>query len=134
MCNQNLEWEQAIGKKILFRLKKSFYSLKIVETQMLAQKWLTLFACEALIKMLCCLSMQWTETWHTRTRLNLLCLALIISIKIYLPSLIYHHHSQEHFFNCNITGSPFLKTLLKNMLKLLFLFFLSDCNVRYCFL
>lgn len=30
MCNQNLEWEQAMGKKILFRLKKSFYSLKII--------------------------------------------------------------------------------------------------------
>ena len=100
----------------------------------LAQKWLTLFAYEAIIKMLCCLLMQWTETWHTKSWSNQLCLALIISIKIYLPSLLYHHHSQEHFFNCNITSSPYVEMLLISMIKLLLLFFLSDCNVRCCFL
>ena len=33
----------------------------------LAQKWLTLFAFVALIKIMCCYSMQWTGTWHTKT-------------------------------------------------------------------
>ena len=100
----------------------------------LTQKWLTLFAFAALIKMLCCLSMQWTKTWHTTTWSNHFCLALSISIKIYLQSLLYHYHSQEYFFNCNITSSPYLEMLLVSIIKLLFLFFLSDCNVRCCFL
>ena len=72
----------------------------------LAQKWLTLFVFVALIKMLCCWLMQWTGTWHTKFRSNWLWLALSISIKTYLWSLLHHHHSQEYFFNWNITTSP----------------------------
>ena len=33
----------------------------------LVQKWLTLFALVALIKMLCCQSIQRTQAWHTKT-------------------------------------------------------------------
>ena len=51
-----------------------------------------------------------------------------------MPPLLYHHHSQEHFFNCNITGLPYVEMLLINMIKLLFVFFLSDYNVRCWFL
>ena len=72
----------------------------------LAQKWLTLFVFVALIKMLCCWLMQWTGIWHTKFRSNWLWLALSISIKTYLWSLLHHHHSQEYFFNWNITTSP----------------------------
>ena len=40
----------------------------------LAQKWLTLFAFVALIKMLCCYSMQWSGTWHTKNlNKNIVC-------------------------------------------------------------
>ena len=38
------------------------------------------------------------------------------------------------FFNWNITSSPYLKILWISMIKLLFLFFLSDRIVQYCFL
>ena len=38
------------------------------------------------------------------------------------------------FFNWNITSSPYLEMLLIKMVKLLFLFFLIDPNVRCCFL
>ena len=38
------------------------------------------------------------------------------------------------FFNWNITNSPYLEMLLINILKLLFLFFLIDCNVQCCVL
>ena len=38
------------------------------------------------------------------------------------------------FFNWNITSSPYLEMPLINVIKLLFLFFLIDCNVRCCFL
>ena len=99
----------------------------------LAQKWLTLFVFVALIKMLCCWLMQWTGTWHTKFRSNWLWLALSISIKTYLWSLLHHHHSQEYFFNWNITSSPYLEMLLISMTKLLFLIFLNDCNVQCCF-
>ena len=58
-----------------------------------------------------------------------LCLALSISIKIYLESLLYHHHLQVFFFNWNITSSPYLEMLPINMIKLLFLLFFSDRNV-----
>ena len=34
------------------------------------------------------------------------------------------------FFNWNVTSSPYLEMLLISMIKLLFLFFLSDGNVR----
>ena len=94
-----------------------------------SQKRLTLFVFVALIKMLCCLSMQWMETLHTKTWSNQLCLALSISIKIYLQSLLYHRHSQEHFFNCNIASSPYVEMLLISMIKLLLLFYLSDRNL-----
>ena len=40
------------------------------QSKFLLQQWLTLFAFVALIKMLCCLLMQWTETWHTKTWSN----------------------------------------------------------------
>ena len=43
-------------------------------------------------------------------------------------------HSQEYFFNWNITSSPYLEMLLISLIKLLFLFFLSDRNVPCCFL
>ena len=38
------------------------------------------------------------------------------------------------FFSCNITGPHYVEMLLLNMIKLLFLFFHSDCNVQCCFL
>ena len=88
----------------------------------LAQRSLTLFAYEGLIKMLRCLSIQWTETWHTKTWSNHLCVALSISIKIYLPSLLYHHHSQEHFYNWNINGSAYVEILLINMIRIVLIF------------
>ena len=47
---------------------------------------------------------------------------------------VNHHYSQKHFLNCNITGSPYVEMLLINIIKSLFLFFLSDCNVQCCFL
>ena len=43
------------------------------------------------------------------------------SIKIYLQSLLYHHHSQEYFFNCNITSSPYVEMLLISIIKLFFI-------------
>ena len=88
----------------------------------LAQRWFTLFAYEVLIKMLCCSSIQWTETWHTKTWSNHLCDALSISIKIYLSSLLYHHHSQEHFYNWNIKGSAYVEILLINMILIVLIF------------
>ena len=54
--------------------------------------------------------------------------------KIYLWSLSNHHYSQEYFFNWNITSSSYLEMLLINMIKSLFLFFLSNRKVRCCFL
>ena len=42
--------------------------------------------------------------------------------------------SKSIFFNWNITSSPYLEMLLINMIKLLFLIFLSDRNVSCCFL
>ena len=33
------------------------------------------------------------------------------------------------FLNCNVTSSSYMEMLLISMIKLLFLFFLSDCNV-----
>ena len=95
----------------------------------LAHKWLTLFAFVVLTKILL---MQWTGTWHKKTWSNYLCVACSISIKIYLWSFLYHHHSQQYFFNWNITSSPYLEILLISMIKLLFLIFLSDNNVQCC--
>ena len=98
------------------------------------QKWRTLFGYGALIKMLCCLLMQWTETWNAKTWSNWLCLTLGICIKIYFLSILYHHHLQELLFYCNITGSPYVERPLLNIIKLLFLFILSYYNVRCWFL
>ena len=115
-----------------------YWVLKVLclETKMVCYGWLkndlTLFAFVALIKMLCCQSMQWTGTWHTKTWSNWLCFALSIPMKICFRPLLYHHHSQEYFFNWNITSSSYLEMLLISMIKLFFLFFLSDRNVWWC--
>ena len=60
--------------------------------------------------------------------------ALSISIKIYLQSLLYHHHSQKYFFNWNFTSSSYLEILLINMIKLLFSFFslIAMLDVSFC--
>ena len=89
----------------------------------LAQKWLALSPFVALIKMLCCYSMQWTGTWDTKTWSNQLCLALRISIKIYLQLLLYHHHSQEYFFNLSIFGWPSVEMLQISMIQIVTLIF-----------
>ena len=44
-----------------------------------------------------------------------------------------NHYLQE-YFNWNITSSPYLEMLLISMIKLVFLFFLSDYNVWRFFL
>ena len=99
----------------------------------LAQKWLTLFAFVALIKNVMLLVDEMDGDLTCKDLIKLF-LALSISIKTYLQSLFYHRHSQEHFFNCNITSSPHVEMLLMSMIKLLFLFFLSDRKVQCCFL
>ena len=58
-----------------------------------------------------------------------LCLALIISIKIYFRSLLYLYHSQEYLLNWYITGLPYLEILPISIIKLLLLYFLRDRNV-----
>ena len=95
-----------------------------LETQMvfwLAQKWLTLFEFVVLIKnaVLLVNAMDWDLAYKDLIKLFL---ALSISIKIYLQSLLYHHHLQEHFSNWNITSSPYVEMLLISMIKLLFFF------------
>ena len=48
-------------------------------------------------------AMDWDLTYKDLIKLTLPCLS--ISIKIYLRSILHHHHSQEYFF-WNITSSP----------------------------
>ena len=45
---------------------------------------------------------------------------LVFLLKFVLQSLLYHHHSQEYFFNWKITSSPYLEMLLIIITKLLF--------------
>ena len=55
------------------------------------------------------------EYWTDKQKCFYVCKDLIKLI-LCCPKY-FHHHSQEHFFNCNITGSSFVEMLLKNMVK-----------------
>ena len=63
---------------------------------------------------------------------------LSISIKIYLRSLLYHHHAQEYFFfNWNITSSPlsgnapdkYDKIIVLIFFSLIAMFDVASCNL-----
>ena len=77
--------------------------------------------------------MDWDLPYKDLIKLTLSCLKYFM--EIYLRSLLYHHHSQDIFFNLNITSSPYLEILLISMIKLLFLFFsvIAMFDVASCF-
>ena len=81
----------------------------------LAQKWITMFTFVMLIKMLCCWSMQWAGTWHTKTwsrRLfttlratNASCIGvnLVVALQlwnIFLDQEVNKHEDDEKFNYC----------------------------------
>ena len=80
--------------------KCKYWVLKVLylETQMVCSGWLKSDSlCLRMKRSSKCCAACWCN-WRK------LCLALSIFIKNYLPSFLYHHHSQEHFFfNCSIT-------------------------------
>ena len=103
---------------------------------LLAQKWLILFAYEALIKMFVDAAYRCNGRRLDIQRPDKINFALP---EVFSSKIICHHFyitiiHKSSFFNCNIIGSPYVEILLINMTKLLFLFFLRDCNVPYCFL
>ena len=78
-------------------------------------------------------AMDWNVTHKDMIKLTFSCLEFLH--KIFLRSLLYHHHSQKYFFKWNITSSPYPEMLLISIIKLLFFFFsvialldVASCN------
>ena len=70
--------------------------------------------------------MDWDLTYKDLIKLTLFC-PKYFHEKLFVIIFISQSFTKP-FFNCNIIGSPYVEMLLKDMIKLLFLFFLSDCN------
>ena len=67
------------------------------------------------------------------TQINFV-LPYVFPVKLICDHFYINIIHKSIFFNWKITSSPYLEMLLISMIKLLFLFFLSDRNVRCCFL
>ena len=77
-------------------------------------------------------AMNWDLTCKGLIKLTFL--ALSISIKTYLWSLLYQHHSQEYFFNLNFTSSPYLELIsminyCSYFLSVIAMFDVGSCNL-----
>ena len=78
-------------------------------------------------------AMDWKFSCKDLIKLTLSCLKYFHWI-LFLINFISPSLTNVFFFNWKITSSPYLEMLLISMIKLLFLFFLGDCNVQCCVL
>ena len=73
-------------------------------------------------------AMEWDLAYKDLIKLTLSCPNYFL-LNLFAIPYISPTFTTVFFFNWNITCSPFLEMLLISMIKLLFLFFLSDHNV-----